>query len=154
MIYNDLHKAWLQLHLDMRKEILSVIFEFFDCGSMSGRGLDRLVAVTWSLLVVQLGSTNCRVQSRELEGRSCHVSLFAREPSSLQRSTTLSPCTLFSPYSGPAWSTPSSHFHLMTTTPMMMMMMMIMLVFPISLILVPGTTKPSHHLAVLSSPLF
>lgn len=44
----------------------------------------------------------CRVQSRELEGRSCHVSLFAREPSSLQRSTTLSPCTLFSPYSGPA----------------------------------------------------
>ena len=53
------------------------------------------------------------MQSRELEGRSCHVSLFAREPSSLQRSTTLSPCTLFSPYSGPTRSTPSSH---LTTT--------------------------------------
>lgn len=45
------------------------------------------------------------MQSRELEGRRCHVSLFAREPSFLQRSTTLFPCTLFSPYSGSTWTT-------------------------------------------------
>lgn len=84
---------------------------------MSSRGPDRLVvgrlvcaAPHWEGL-----DFKCRVQSRELEGRSCHVSLFAHEPSSLQRSTTLSPCTLFSPYSGPTWSTatPSN-----TTTPM------------------------------------
>lgn len=105
------------------------------------------------LVPAHVTDRNCRVQSRELEGRSCHVSLFAREPSSLQRSTTLFPCTLFSPYSGLIWSTLSSHLHLMTTT-LMTTMMMIILFFPTSLISVPWTTKPSHHLTtLLSSPL-
>lgn len=91
---------------------------------------------------------NCRVQSRELEGRSCHVSLFAREPSSLQRSTTLSPCTLFSPYSGPTWSTAPSHLHLTATTLMLLLLMIIMLFSLISHFLVPLTTKTFYHLAI------
>lgn len=112
---------------------------------MVGRRPDRLVVVPGPCSQY---NRNYRVQSRELEGRSCHVSLFAREPSSLQRSTTLSPCTLFSPNSGPTWLALSSHPHLVTTT----LMMTITPLFPISLILVPRTAKPSHHLAALPSP--
>lgn len=86
------------------------------------------------------------VQSRELEGRNCHVSLFAREPSFLQRSTTLSPCTLFSPNSGPTWSALSSHP--MTST---LILMLIMLFFSTLLIVFLRMVKPTRNLAAVSS---
>lgn len=80
-----------------------LLYDYIKCSFLwAAEDWTDLVAVAWSLLCSADRDFKCRVQSRELEGRSCHVSLFAREPSSLQRSTTLSPCTLFSPYSGPS----------------------------------------------------
>lgn len=149
MISNDFHNAWLHF-LFKGYVICSLICSFLSVVIRAAEDRTDLWRSPGPCSQHRWGIFNCRVQSRELEGRSCHVSLFAREPSSLQRSTTLSPCTLFSPYSGPTRSTSVSHLHLMSTTPPPLLLLLLMMM-TITLLPHLSTTKHSHHLAALSS---
>lgn len=127
----------------------------------SNSGLQAARALRWLPGPCSQDGRNRRVQSTEPEGRSCHVSLFAHTPSSLQCST-LSPCTLLSPYSGTTRSTLPWHLDLTTTMmPPLPLPPSLLLLPPLLIILfsithlLPWMTNPFHLLSPLPalSPL-